>query len=165
MTPTKDLISIEEAMYWFDYNPDTGVLTWKRKRTRNEVGQVIKGPTVALHDNRVKRSMKIARVIWMIQTGEAPPPVVDHRNGVRNDNRWTNLRAATHRQNQYNKTGHGAHPKGVAYDKGRKKPWLARIRTPEGRKNLGRFATCEEAVAAYETAAKELHGEHYMGNQ
>lgn len=42
------------------------------------------------------------RLIWLLVHGEAPPPIIDHRNRIPFDNRPKNLRAATHTQNLVN---------------------------------------------------------------
>jgi hypothetical protein len=91
-------------------------------------------------------------------TGAWPPNDVDHINGVRDDNRWTNLRLATRAENlrnmkaKTNKTG----LKGVYLNAGR---YTARIRHNYTSHYLGRFDTPEEAHAAYRKAADALHGE------
>lgn len=42
------------------------------------------------------------RLIWLLKHGEAPPPVIDHRNRIPFDNRPSNLRALTQAQNLAN---------------------------------------------------------------
>ena len=85
---------------------------------------------------------------------------IDHvdRNGL--NNRKANLRKATKAQNQWN-TGQNARNtsgfKGVSWDRGTNK-WRAQISAGRGRKYLGVFITAEEAHAAYQSAAAEMHG-------
>jgi hypothetical protein len=45
------------------------------------------------------------RLAWLYMTGSMPDSCVDHVNGITDDNRWCNLRAATVRQNQLNRIG------------------------------------------------------------
>lgn len=88
--------------------------------------------------------------------------LVDHRNRSETlDNRKENLRIADRSQNganskisKNNKSGF----KGVYYHKANNK-WAAHIRSVNGRKFLGLFATPEDAHAAYCKAAAELFGE------
>ena len=42
------------------------------------------------------------RLIWLLVHGEAPPPIIDHRNRIPFDNRPKNLRAATPGENLLN---------------------------------------------------------------
>lgn len=85
--------------------------------------------------------------------------LVDHKDRDGLNNRRYNLRAATHRQNNYNtapsknKTGY----RGVAFDARRNK-WTAFIRIPSGKRmTLGRFNTPEGAAKAYADAVKIYH--------
>ena len=88
---------------------------------------------------------------------------VDHINRDGLDNRRANLRLATGAQNQWNrKTGinNTTGAKGVAIFNNRGKIFYrARITLHRKRISLGLFETVEEASAAYEVAAKEMHGE------
>jgi hypothetical protein len=88
-------------------------------------------------------------------------PLTDHINGDGLDNRRTNLREATPRQNKMNartrsdsKTGF----KGVSSRRGGK-GYVARIQDGVKRKQLGWFHDPEVAARAYDAAARELYGE------
>ena len=86
---------------------------------------------------------------------------VDHRNGDGLDNRRSNLRIATHAQNQWNcgKTRLNTSGfKGVSFDKVNEK-WVARLAVGGRYLNLGRFPTPEEASEAYQEAALRHRGE------
>lgn len=95
----------------------------------------------------------IHRLAWFYMTKEWPADTVDHINGVRDDNRWVNLRAATWSENRRNNPGdkrRRAKLKGVRWMKYGK--WSASI-------SLGSFPTEEEAHAAYARAARLFFGE------
>jgi hypothetical protein len=98
-------------------------------------------------------------VIWCWCTGDWPAGLIDHRNGVRSDNRIDNLRDATRRINQQNLRRARSDNKtgllGVT---------VARDGTPQahirinGRQTyLGRFPTQEAAHAAYLNAKRDCH--------
>lgn len=86
--------------------------------------------------------------------------LVDHINGDGLDNRRSNLREATQRQNLMNRRrmGNSRQPfKGIyATAPGQ---WRARIRVDGRRVSLGTYPTAREAARAYEAAAFLHHGE------
>ena len=97
------------------------------------------------------------RVIVFYMTGQWPIET-DHKNGIRHDNRWANLRSVTgsiNQQNQRrprsdNRTGFlGVCPNGSGY--------RAMIRANGQRLSLGTYRTAQEAYNAYVTAKRKLH--------
>lgn len=89
---------------------------------------------------------------------------VDHEDGNGLNNCRSNLRVATPSQNQCNRPHHKGSYKGVSFDRG-SGMWRARIMIERKMHFLGRFTTAEEAAAAYDDAAVELHGEFATTNQ
>lgn len=100
------------------------------------------------------------RILWKLITGSEPQEI-DHINGNRLDNRFSNLRECSHRQNGFNQSKHvnnvSGH-KGVHWD-ARTGQWQVQIANPNGSNHLGRFNDLQEAVQAYQEAAEKLHGE------
>ena len=92
-----------------------------------------------------------------MQTGAWPTAEIDHKNRIKDDNRWANLRSATHAENQHNcgipRNNTSGFP-GVTLNKGR---WQARIKANGHRRHLGLFGTAEDGYAAYLKAKAELH--------
>ena len=89
--------------------------------------------------------------------------VTDHRDGNGLNNQRANLRTASQLQNMMNrkgKRGGSSRFKGVWADPGPRntKRWRAAIRLNGKLKYLGRFATEEDAGAAYARAANEHFG-------
>lgn len=100
-------------------------------------------------------SCKAHRVIWAMQTGEWPENI-DHLNGERADNRWTNLRSVDHSENMKNRklspnNKSGVH--GVYFAKSHQR-WIARIVHNERRIGLGSYRNLEDAVKARREAEK-----------
>ena len=87
------------------YDPDTGVFTRLVKSNRNvRIGAVAgtcdsKGYGQISVDGKLYRAHRLA---WLWMTGAWPVAQLDHRNGVRHDNRWENLREATNGENNQN---------------------------------------------------------------
>lgn len=100
------------------------------------------------------------RIAYLIQHGEQPP-MIDHRDGNRSNNRMSNLRPATHSQNNlnaparsYNKSG----IKGVYFHKDTGK-WQAQVSHNGKPKNLGLFKSISEAEAVAISFRSTVHGE------
>src|SRR5687768_10767115 len=96
-----------------DYDPDTGTLTWKRRPERNSIDKMwntrFSGLDITHHNSTGHIHFGLDgknylghRIAWLIVNGEWPRGDIDHINGVRDDNRWTNLREATRSQNASN---------------------------------------------------------------
>jgi hypothetical protein len=90
---------------------------------------------------------------------------VDHANGCTLDNRRSNLRLCTPRENSRNQTrkaaGRSSRFKGVSHHEGR---WRAVITVDRALVWLGRFATELEAAHAYDAAAVKHFGEFAAPN-
>jgi hypothetical protein len=84
---------------------------------------------------------------------------VDHRDGDGLNNRRSNLRCATHAQNNQNKVmqPHSSRFKGV-YWKQKDQRWVAYITANGKRYHLGSFRHEEDAAQARLAAAEKLHG-------
>src|SRR5205807_259973 len=105
------------------------------------------------------KAYKEHRLAHLYMTGAWPPHLMDHKNGDGVDNRWENIRPATRSQNGANRrigvnstTGF----KGVSWHHS---AWRARIGRDGRRVLIGKFATKEEAAAAYAAAANAMYGE------
>ena len=152
--PRADLTA-EEVRAVLQYDPETGHFT----KNGTRVGFVTEPGYVALTFGRGRKYLA-HRLAWLFIHGEWPALQVDHVNGDRADNRLSNLRLATRHENEQNRGRTSANTsgfKGVFWDKSRGK-WLAAIGTGGRLKNLGRFATPQEAYSVYCAAAARLHG-------
>lgn len=91
----------------------------------------------------------------------------DHRNQNRCDNRRSNLRPATHRQNGRNCAKRSDNTSGCigVYWHGRDKQWRAQIRVAGKVKCLGGFSSKEEAIQVRNEAAKKHYGEFAVLNE
>ena len=152
------------------YDPESGLLRWKRNDAYNKTWNTKYEGTLALNFkqpdgymvgsiNKIKAYSH--RIAWAIYYGEWPDGEIDHINRNRCDNRIENLRVATRSQNTSNKTkkdGTYSRLKGVTWHS-RGKRWMAQIMKDRVKIYLGSFDTEEAAHEAYKEASLRLHGE------
>ena len=147
----------------FDYNPETGLLTWKvhaaRRRKPGDIAGC-KDPSGRILVGIKGKLFKAHRIIWAMMTGEWPTLSIDHINEDPSDNRWCNLRLATKSENMRNMTitkANSSGTKGVGFHV-RANKWRAYIGVNGKTLHLGLFETKEEAIAMRKEAATFLHG-------
>lgn len=151
-----------------DYDPETGVLTWRKRDGRHfstrrgwaiwnaryagmEAGSIrtrrdgYKYRRIGLFNVDVMAH----RIAWVCMTGEQPPHEIDHINKDATDCRWSNLRDGTG-TNQRNKTrmknNTSGYP-GVSRHTQAPNRWCARVMIGGKMKHLGMAGSAE---AAYE---------------
>ena len=159
-------ITAERLRELVHYDPETGLFTQVAVRKGWKAGRIIGRRMSRCGYIRIGIDMNrylAHRLAWLYMTGEWPPDQIDHVNGDRADNRWSNLREATSAQNGQNSRPRNGkfNLKGVAksLDHWRAKPFSARIKAHGKVHYLGRFATPEEAHAAYVAGAYKYHGQ------
>lgn len=153
----------QELQAAFDYDPSTGVLRWKiRPAQRMHVGDVAGGLKADGYVGiRLRgKTHQAHRVAWAIVAGTWPTGDVDHIDGDKANNRWSNLRdvsEAVNMQNQRraqrgNQSGH----LGVHWHP-RRNEWRAVIKVDGRNRQIGAYKTADEASAAYIAAKRRLH--------
>ena len=154
-------MTADELRNLMAYDPNTGNFTWKQRVAKcvqigdlagntNKMGYV----TIGLR----KKVYKAHRLAWFYTHGEWPKGLIDHVNGVKSDNRISNLRVVNEtgnsenvrRPNKRNKSGF----MGVIRFQNK---WRANITVNKKTKWLGDYATPEEAYAAYLGAKRLYH--------
>lgn len=145
----------EELKRLLDYDPGTGVFTWKAGRRCVRPGDIAGTRTdrgyISIKVNR--KLHKAHRLAWLYVNGEWPPDQIDHINRVRDDNRIENLRAVSHRENNKNRVNNTPFP-GVCFDNHRQK-WKAYIYFDGRKKHLGYFTT--KLAACYARHQSEIN--------
>ena len=167
------------------YDPETGKLSWNRRQAwmfndgyRGALGNCnnwnarYSGKPAftakmknGYHIGAVAgRSLLAHRVIWAIQNGAWPSADIDHINGVRTDNRSSNLRSVTRTENLRNAKKPSTNTSGtigVSWNE-RQKKWIAQIKIDGVGKFLGAFVDIEDAIQVRQNAERkhEFHQNH-----
>lgn len=160
------MITAERLRELLDYDPKTGIFTWRIDRPRASAGDPA-GCIATKDDGRKYLVIRISgknyyahRLAFLWMTGEFPEGLVDHKYGDGLDNRWETVRACSPLQNSMNKIHRGVNNTsgflGVYPVNGL---WASQITIKGVTKTLGTFDTAELAARARDAAAKELHGE------
>lgn len=160
-SPKEALLTAEMLRERLNYEPDAGVFTWRhvhgaRFKSGEQAGRIGANGRRDIGLNGLRYSAH--RLAWLYVTGEWPSLYVDHINGDRLDNRFSNLRVvdiATNIQNQRKANKDSAVGLlGVTKVKGR---FIAQIGANKKQIHIGCFSTPEEAHAAYLDAKRRLH--------
>jgi hypothetical protein len=160
--------SIEEIKQLLDYDSETGIFIWKRWRTPS----VLEGDIAGTANSKGHIQITINRyrylathIAWLFMTGDWPKLQIDHKDTDKSNNKWSNLREATHGQNRANsKSSAISGYKGV-YKRVRGIKWYAAIRVNKELIQLGSFSSKIEAANAYREAAIKYHGEFARSDQ
>lgn len=161
---TKDYPTQEQLKQLFNYDPDTGIFTFKLKTARCvKVGKIAGSLEndgylrIAISGERY-HAHRMAFIYMNCELSNTYQ--VDHINGIRIDNRISNLRLATIAENSQNQRNPSSRTKtgflGVSWKEHAKK-FLARIVLDGKYIHIGYFVTAEEAHEAYLKAKRELH--------
>lgn len=134
-----------------NYDPDTGVFIWQlsqgKARTGNVAGVLQRYRTITIDGSPYKAH----RLAWLYTHGVWPEHQIDHLNGLKDDNRLSNLRDISTCGNLQNRYGisrkNSELPMGVTKSGNR---FSANIR-------IGTYKTAEEAQAAYMAAKRIFH--------
>lgn len=160
-------LTADELREFLVYNSETGEFFWRESSCLRH--RVWFGKRAGSPHNRGYRQTSFRgkrytehRLAWLYMTGKWPSHQIDHINGQRSDNRFSNLREATQAENSANmkrkkKSGlKGAYKQPCA---GEGEIWMSQIVVNGKMIYLGRFRTEELAHAAYAEAAKKYFGE------
>lgn len=157
------MITQKELKELLDYDPNTGVFTWKETRS----GGCIKGKTagslkkdtgyIVIRINR--REYQAHRLAYLFTKGYFPEYQVDHRDGIRSNNKWENLRHVTRVCNLQNTKVYSSNKSGfpgVCWNKACNK-WKAYIMINQRSINLGHYDDVLEAALARFTVESQCY--------
>jgi len=141
----------------FDYNPKTGLFI--KKKNGKVVGNRHHSGYIRICIGN--KQFQAHRLAWLFQYGEEPDGFIDHINGVRDDNRISNLRVVTKQENSKNAKRPCNNSSGVCGVKWQEsnKRWIATIGVDYTDVYLGCFENFSDAVNARKNA-EVLYGFH-----
>lgn len=107
------------------------------------------------------RLVLLHRLVWKMVTGYEPDEI-DHINGRRSDNRFSNLRPASHAENCKNRAVESRNKSGVSGVTWQSGKWRARMKVDGRDITLGSFAEKDDAIRARKSAEREygFHPNH-----
>jgi len=141
-----------------NYDPETGVFTWKVHLSNINSGCVA-GTIGDEGYRRIKINYKhyqAHRLAFLFITGKFPLIEIDHKNHIRDDNRWENIRQADRLLNARNRSlsrNNTSGINGITWNK-KNKRWIAYIGLgiTGARKYLGSFKNINDALYARKSA-------------
>ena len=146
------MITQQRLKQLLDYDPTTGIFTWKVRRGGSAKAGSVAGCKKFDGYNYIKIDDKPCaahRLAWLFIHGKFPNDQIDHINGVRDDNRIENLRDVdqfTNARNIAKRNDNTSGITGVCWHKVRNK-WESRINIDGRKLHLGLF-DCK-ATASY----------------
>ena len=157
-SPAQELTA-EKLRELLHYNPETGIFIRKVSTT----GRVKIGDVAGSINSRgyllitvLGRPFHAHRLAWLYVYGEWPKLTIDHINRNKADNRITNLRDVSTKQNGQNASKRSDNTSGHTgvYLVKRTSRWQASIAHNQKHIHLGFFTTIEDAIAARKAAEK-----------
>jgi hypothetical protein len=175
-----DINFIRECL---DYDPDTGVFTWRERPRSHFVSNRGWGTWNARYARKIAgwrhvvkrgevywmltlndKAVLAHRIAWLMTYDEDPAPSeIDHIDGSPLNNRIDNLRLATRQQQTFNRrarTHSATGARGITVGPNGRS-YHARITIDGIVHQLGTFHTISEASDAYQSAARKMHGDFH----
>jgi HNH endonuclease len=169
MSKPKDVETDLTAVYLRSrlvYEPLSGLFRWRKHcdmakscRPGQIAGSVAKNGRRKIRINGHRYRASRLAVLYM--TGRWPRHQVDHEDLDPGNDRWGNLREASHTQNGTNRRvqrNNKLGMKGISRIASKSKPFRVRIWLDKKCHDIGRFTTVGEAMGARKDAAHKLHG-------
>jgi hypothetical protein len=156
----KFMITADHIQSILDYNPETGDFVWKTHHRRPDlIGKRAGSPTNtgywAIAINNQKRLAH--RLAWLYMTGVSPSFHIDHRDGNKQNNKFSNLREVSRFGNLQNmRTATKANKVGFLGVSAHQGKWRVQIMVNGERIRESGFDTPEEAHQRY-LELKRLH--------
>lgn len=151
-----DTITQRRVQELFKYDSEQGILYRKMRTGLKKAGTLSgTGYWIIYAD---KKRYQAHRLIWLYVNGYLPQFDVDHIDGNRLNNCFSNLRECSRSENRQNLTATKRNTVGIlGVSSTASGKYLAQIQVDGQKHHLGTYATVGEARDAYAAAKKKLH--------
>lgn len=164
-------MNLEKLNKLLHYDAETGVFTWKVSAGKGVAGRVagsVRQHSICSHYKTIDigiggKNYRAHRLAWLWTYGVLPETEIDHIDGDGTNNRISNLRLATHKQNGENvklRKDNRSGRRGVSFHQA-SGLWRARV-SHHGRELCSYHGSSEDAALAADAARKQLYS-HYTG--
>ena len=158
----RNIITRDYLRSILNYDPETGVFTWRLTKSNRASKGSVAGVVNAIGYVMIgvdKRRM-LAHRLAFIWVNDELPTEVDHINGVRSDNRWSNLRPCTRSQNNANRPPRKSKSGEIGvYKDAKSNIWMAEVCFGGKKVWQEAFKTKELAADARRRKHAEIYGE------
>jgi hypothetical protein len=159
----------EELKKNVSYDPETGIFARLIAcHGKVKIGDIVNKPDQGYYKISVNSKVYLAhRLAWLYMTGSFPTGSIDHIDGIKTNNKWSNLRDVTRRTNAQNvSTARADNVTGLLGAHYRKEDdrYSSCIQISNGSKiYLGIFDSAEEAHSTYMEAKRKYHEGYARG--
>jgi len=152
MKQTNNKVTHERLLSLVTYDPNTGVFMWNK--TQGCAGSIDNNGYCRISIDRVR--YKAHRLAWFYVTKVWPNGQIDHIDGDKLNNKFSNIRDVTPTINMYNKKkAHKNNTCGFLGVSVSGSKYVARLKVQDKLMHLGTFDTPSEAHATYMKAKRE----------
>jgi hypothetical protein len=147
------MITQDELMHALDYNPGTGIFTWRISVANIKAGRIAGTVSNGYLVIRINKALYYShRLAFLYMTGKFPENEVDHIDRNKYNNSWKNLRECDSSENKCNKldSKNTSGVKGVSWSKCNNK-WYVQI----NKNKVGVVKKCFDDIELAELVAEE----------
>ncbi len=162
------MLTADDVRRVLDYDPETGDFRWAVDRFKGPHHKALcarKGDLAGSFNAKGYRQISVCgrnygaqRLAWLVMTGEMPTGQVDHIDRDPSNNRWSNLRDIPAEMNMRNRNVRSDNKLGVPGVYRARTGFAVHIGVGNKQRQIGTFATLDEAITARRAAQHELHG-------
>jgi hypothetical protein len=155
---TTQILTQNRLKKLLDYNPDTGIFNRRMANGRLKILKSLNQDGY-IRFQLDKKFYFAHTLAWLYMTGKMPTLEIDHKNRIKTDNTFNNLREATRSEQCQNKDlpiNSTSGFKGVSWKKAQNR-WFAHIKLKGKKYHLGYYNDINDAIVARKQAELIYH--------